>query len=285
MSKEDKKESGEVTRREFLKDAGFIVGGAAIGAGIAYPLIPGTETEVPGPTVEVPGPTVQVDVPTFVAPDGTQFATFDELITYLEGLPGGIEVITEFKCPYDDLDFATVTALGAHLDSVHGGQFPAEPGEVVEAIPGAVTLTVNGTSHLVKVDAGWPLSFVIREKLGLVGTKIGCDRAECGACTIIVDGRAALACTILAIEAEGLNITTIEGLADGPNLHPVQQRFLDNNTFQCGYCTPGQIMSAVALLDKIPSPTLDEAKEAISGNLCFCGDYTRIVNTIVQGGA
>ncbi len=279
MSKEDKKESGEVTRREFLKDAGFIVGGAAIGAGIAYPLIPGTETEVPGPTVTVPGPTIQVDVPTFVAPDGTQFATFDELITDLEGLPGGIEVITEFKCPYDDLDFATVTALGAHLDAVHGGELPTP--SVVEGIPGAVTLTVNGNPYLVKVKPNWSLVFVLREKLGLTGTKIGCDRGTCGTCTVIMDGRPVYSCMVLAVEADGTDVKTIEGLSDGITLHPIQQAFVDNDAVQCGYCTPGFIMSAKALLDKNPSPTRDEVREALSGHLCICGHTKKIVDAVL----
>jgi aerobic-type carbon monoxide dehydrogenase small subunit (CoxS/CutS family) len=238
MSEKDKKESGEISRRQFLAGTGLVVAGGAIGAGIAIPL----------------------------ASDG-------------DG-----ETITEFICPYDNQEFATLAALEAHLDAVHGGEFAATPngGNGVQAIPGAVTLTVNGVSRLVKVKPGWPLSFVLREKFGLIGTKVGCDRGECGACTIIVGGRTALSCTILAIEAEGLDILTIEGLADGPTLHPVQQRFLDNDTFQCGYCTPGMIMSAVALLDRNPNPTLDEAREAISGNLCFCGDYTRIVSTIAN---
>ncbi len=282
MSKEDKKESGEVTRREFLKDAGFIVGGAAIGAGIAYPLIPGTETEVPGPTVEVPGPTVQVDVPTFVAPDGKTFATFDELVTYMEGLPGGIEVITEFKCPYDGLDFATVAALGAHLDAVHGGEFAAVPGETIE---GLSTLTVNGKSTVLEIEPEWTLAFVLREKLGLPGLKQGCDRGSCGTCTIIVDGKAVYSCMMLAIEAEGKAIETIEGLSDGITLGSVQQAFYDGDAIQCGFCTPGYLMAAKALLDSNPNPTRDEVREALSGHLCICGTQKRIVDAVLQGGA
>ena len=282
MSEKDKKESGEVTRREFLKDAGFLVGGAAIGVGIALPLASdgGGTVDVPGPTVTVPGPTVTVA--TFVAPDGTEFATLGELITYLEGLPGGIEVITSFVCPYDNQEFASLAALEAHLNAAHGGEFATTPDGGTVAIPGAITLTVNGESHLVKVEPEWSLAFVLKEKLGLTGTKIGCDRAQCGTCTVLVGGRAVLSCSMLAVQSEGLDILTIEGLADGSTLHPVQQRFLDNDTFQCGYCTPGMIMTAVALIDRIPNPTIDDAREAISGNLCYCSDYLRIEATIAN---
>ncbi len=283
MSEKDKKESGEVTRREFLKDAGFVVGGAAIGAGIAWPLVSDGdgETITVKETITV---TETVDVPTFRAPDGSTFDTFEELVTYMEGLPGGVDVIDRFICPYDDQEFATLALLEAHLNAVHGGEFPATPngGTVVQAIPGAVTLSINGESRVVVVEPEWTMAFVLKEKLGLQGAKVGCDRGECGTCSIIVNGRTALACSMLAIEAEGLDILTIEGLADGATLHPVQQRFLDNDTFQCGYCTPGMIMTAVALIDRIPNPTIADAKEAISGNLCYCSDYTRVIATIAN---
>lgn len=155
--------------------------------------------------------------------------------------------------------------------------------EVIRAPEGLVTLTVNNEKVTMMVQPEWSLAFVLREKLGLVGLKIGCDRGECGSCNIVVDGRQHLACSMLAIESEGRNIVTIEGLANGPNLHPVQKLFLENNAFQCGYCTPGMIMSAVALLGKTPKPTLNQVREALSGNLCYCGDYTRIVNAVLKG--
>ncbi len=244
--KEKKEESGEISRREFLKDAGFVVGGGAVGALIAWPLIPGEET-----IVEVPGETVFVDVP-----GPTTTVTVD--------VPG-----------------PTVTVPGPTVTvTVPGPTVTVEvPGE---KIPGAITLIINGESRLVKVEPEWSLAFVLKEKLGLVGLKIGCDRAECGSCTIIVDGRAALACTMLAVQAEGLAIRTIEGLPDGPTLHEAQQRFLAADAFQCGYCTPGMIMTAAALLERNPNPTIDEVREAISGNLCYCSDYTRIVAAIAQ---
>jgi xanthine dehydrogenase YagT iron-sulfur-binding subunit len=151
------------------------------------------------------------------------------------------------------------------------------------AVEGFITLRVNGEDYQLKVKPEWTLTFVLREKLGLSGTKVGCNRGECGTCTIIVDGRPVYACIVLAVEADGHDILTIEGLPDGYDLHPVQKLFLENETFQCGYCTPGNIMSAVALLNKTPKPTLQQVKQAMSGNLCMCGDTTRIVNTVLKG--
>jgi len=164
-----------------------------------------------------------------------------------------------------------------------GTPAPVKPVEIIRAPEGVVSLNVNGQKIVMEVKPEWSLAFVLREKLGLVALKVGCDRGECGACNILVDGKPHLACTMMAIESGDRTIVTLEGLASGPNLHPVQKLFLDNSTFQCGYCTPGMIISAVALLTKTPKPTLDQARLAIAGNLCYCGDYTRIVNTIAKG--
>jgi aerobic-type carbon monoxide dehydrogenase small subunit (CoxS/CutS family) len=272
---------GELTRREFLKDAGFIVAGGAIGAGTTYPLASGKETtvEIPGPTVTVPGPTVQVDVPTFVDPFGHEFATFDELVAHMEtDHPDGLVVVDNFKCPYDDQNFATLAALEAHLDAVHGGEFLPTP-------EGLTTLTVNGRSTVLEIEPEWTLAFVLREKLGLSALKQGCDRGSCGTCTIIVDGKAVYACMMLAIEAEGKNIQTVEGLSDGITLDSVQQTYVDGDALQCGFCTPGFIMATKALLDSNPNPTRDEVREALSGHLCTCGTQKRIVDAVLQGGA
>ena len=148
---------------------------------------------------------------------------------------------------------------------------------------GLVTLNVNNRQVVLMVQPEWSVAFVLREKLGLVGTKVGCDRGECGSCNIIVDGIPHLACTMMAIESEGKKIVTIEGLPTGSTLHPVQKLFYDNNTFQCGFCTPGMIMTSVGLLTKTPKPTVAQVKEALAGNLCYCGDYTRIINTVAKG--
>jgi carbon-monoxide dehydrogenase small subunit len=161
---------------------------------------------------------------------------------------------------------------------VHGGEFAATPGETIE---GLSTLTVNGKSTVLEIEPDMSLAFVLREKLGLVGTKIGCDRGTCGTCTVIMDGRTVYSCTVLAIEAEGKAIETIEGLSDGVNLHPVQQRFVDNSAAQCGICTPGFIMAAKSLLDSNPNPTRDEVREALSGHFCTCGHTLKIVDAVL----
>lgn len=147
-----------------------------------------------------------------------------------------------------------------------------------------ITLTVNGEKYSLRVGNNWTLAETLREKLGLVGTKIGCGRGTCGACTVIVDGRAAFSCLMLAVEAEGKDIETIEGLSDEITLHPLQQSFLERHAFQCGFCTPGTIMSAKALLDRKPSPTLEEVKEALSGHQCSCGELRKPVEAVLAVG-
>ncbi len=215
MAEEEKEvKKGRISRRDFIKGSGIVVGGAAIGSTVLAVACAPAEVEVPGPTQVV---------------------------------EREVEIIKQV------------------------------------AAPGVTTLTVNGRTHTMKVEPEWTLAFVLREKLGLVGLKVGFDRGECGTCNILVDGRTSLACTMLAVESADKNIVTIEGLADGANLHPVQKLFLENSTFQCGYCTPGMIMSAVALLDKTPKPTVDQVKVALSGNLCYCSDYNRQVNTVLKG--
>lgn len=138
-----------------------------------------------------------------------------------------------------------------------------------------VELKINGQTTLVEIDTHRTLLEVLRQDLGLTGTKEGCDGGECGACTILIDGRAVLSCLTLAVEAQGKEITTIEGLADQDTLDPLQEAFIQEGAIQCGFCTPGMIMSAKALLNSNPSPTLDEIKQGISGNLCRCTGYVK----------
>jgi xanthine dehydrogenase YagT iron-sulfur-binding subunit len=139
-----------------------------------------------------------------------------------------------------------------------------------------VSLTINGRRHRVMVEPRWSLLFVLRERLGLTGAKVGCERGECGACTVLINDVPRYACLTLAIEAEGAKITTVEGLMKGEELGPVQQAFVEEDAFQCGYCTPGQIMAVEGLLRAKPEPTSDEIRSAMSGNLCRCGTYTHI---------
>jgi len=145
-----------------------------------------------------------------------------------------------------------------------------------------ITLSVNGQGTLAKVDAAATLAQVLREQLGLTGTKLGCEEGECGACTVLVDGAPVNSCIYPILEAEGKEVLTIEGLmTDAGELHPIQQAFLDKAGVQCGFCTPGMIMSAKALLDANPNPTEAEIRHAIAGNMCRCTGYVQIVESVM----
>ncbi len=146
----------------------------------------------------------------------------------------------------------------------------------------SMTLMVNGTRHALTLDSRSTLLDVLREHLDLTGTKKGCDQGQCGACTVLVDGRRVLSCLTLAVMKDGASITTIEGLAKDGVLHPLQQAFIDHDAFQCGYCTPGQICSAVGLIAEGKAKTGDEIRELMSGNICRCGAYLNIVAAIQQ---
>jgi xanthine dehydrogenase YagT iron-sulfur-binding subunit len=143
-----------------------------------------------------------------------------------------------------------------------------------------VALSINGRLHQLLVEPRWTLLFVLRERLGITGTKAGCERGECGSCTVLMDGAPRYACMTLALEAEGAEITTVEGLLDGEELGTVQQAFVDEDAFQCGYCTPGQVMAAEGLLRITPAPSPDEIRRGMSGNLCRCGAYPHIENAV-----
>jgi xanthine dehydrogenase YagT iron-sulfur-binding subunit len=184
--------------------------------------------------------------------------------TFLKGLGGG--------------------AAGAALASRLIGQaqqdfppdFPTPPCYSAKKI----TLTVNGKSVSVEVEPRETLLEVLRERLKLTGTKKTCDRGECGGCTVLLDGEPVFACLYLAIRADGKKIITVEGLAEGETLHPVQQAFIEKDAYQCGYCMPGFIMSSVALLSKNPAPSLADIKAGLSGNLCRCGNYVKIYDAV-----
>lgn len=144
----------------------------------------------------------------------------------------------------------------------------------------SVSITVNGTTHTKEVEARTLLVDFIREDLGLTGTNIGCDTSQCGACTVHIEGEAVKACSQLAVQADGMSITTIEGLAQNGQLHPMQQSFWDNHGLQCGYCTPGMIMAAVKLVENNPSISEDEIRHGLEGNICRCTGYDNIVKAI-----
>ena len=143
-------------------------------------------------------------------------------------------------------------------------------------------VSVNGTSHEHEVEARLLLVHYLRDVLGLTGTNIGCDTSSCGACTVLVDGESAKSCTMLTVQADGAEVTTIEGLADGDQMHPMQEAFRQNHGLQCGYCTPGMVMAAVSLLDEIPHPTEREVREGLEGNLCRCTGYHNIVLSVLD---
>ena len=143
-----------------------------------------------------------------------------------------------------------------------------------------VSMTVNGKARKANVDPRLLLVHFLREHLRLTGTHIGCDTSQCGACTVLVDGRSTKSCTLFAVQADGSTITTIEGLAPDGHLHPLQQAFWEEHGLQCGFCTPGMIMAAVTLLKDNPTPSEREIREGISGNLCRCTGYQHIVNAI-----
>jgi xanthine dehydrogenase YagT iron-sulfur-binding subunit len=145
-----------------------------------------------------------------------------------------------------------------------------------------VNLSINGMRRSLIVESRWSLLYVLREKIGLLGAKVGCERGECGACTVLIDQIPRYACLTLAVEAQGSKIVTLEGLMHGEQLGEVQQAFVEHDAFQCGYCTPGQIMSAEGLLRSNPAPKPDEIRRAMSGNLCRCGAYTHIHRAVMR---
>jgi aerobic-type carbon monoxide dehydrogenase small subunit (CoxS/CutS family) len=250
MTEEKKrKESSGISRREFLKDAGLVVGGAAIGSTILLAACGGKET----------------------TKTKTETLTQTQIATQTVTAAGGTvtESVSKFVDPIDGQEFDTLAELQAHFAAAH------------PSIEGLLTLNVNGTTYITQVKPNWTLAFVLREKLGLPGTKVSCDRGECGSCTVIVDGRPVYSCMLLATEAVGKAIATIEGLSDGVTLHPVQQAFVDHDATQCGFCAPGFIMSAKALLDKNSNPTSDELREALSGHICCCGTTKRMIEALL----
>ncbi|MFF7162313.1 (2Fe-2S)-binding protein [Streptomyces sp. NPDC008086] len=184
----------------------------------------------------------------------------------------------------------TTTAVGGAVmaGGVVAGPsvFGAESADTVEAPPGSrVSLTVNGKRLTVTVDNRTSLLDLLREHLNLTGSKKGCNAGACGACTVLVDGRRVNSCLTLTVRLEGAEVTTIEGLAKGDQLHPLQQAFIDQDAFQCGYCTSGQIMSGVGCIEEGHTGSPEEIREFMSGNICRCGCYVKIVRAVEQTAA
>ncbi len=185
----------------------------------------------------------------------------------------------------DFLEGAGTTAvLGAAIPVLGVSTVHAQQGSATASATSTIRLTVNGQSRTVEVGDNWTLAELLRDQLDLTGTKIGCNRSECGACTVIMNGKPVYSCSQLAVWADGAEITTVEGLAQNGQLSPLQQSFVDNNGPQCGFCTPGQLMTATALLANNPSPDSDQVKQALVGNLCRCSNYNAIVEAVVMAG-
>ena len=176
-----------------------------------------------------------------------------------------------------------VAAAAGTLDAQTGGSTPAIA--VDRGVPhSTIRLTVNGVVRQVEVEDRWSLAELLRDVLGLTGTKLGCDRGECGACTVLVDDKPVYSCSNLAVWMDGRHVTTVEGLSSGASLAPLQQAFVEHDAAQCGFCTSGQLLSATALLKLNPTPAAAEVKAALSGNLCRCGNYSRYVDAVVAAG-
>jgi aerobic-type carbon monoxide dehydrogenase small subunit (CoxS/CutS family) len=238
MEREDKVEKKGLSRREFLKDAGLVVGGATVGSMAILSACGG------GTTV----------TNTVTAPGSTSTATLTKTVT------------------------TTVNATGAPGATV---TVTAPPVTTTVSSDSRDTLNVNGTDYKVDLLPYWSLLFVIREKLMLTASKQGCDRGECGHCTVLVDGKPTLSCIMLAKSAVGKKILTAESLSpDKMTLDPIAKAFRDNWAYQCGFCTPGTMMSVKALLTATPKPTTAQIQEAISGNLCICSAYKSVIDTV-----
>jgi xanthine dehydrogenase YagT iron-sulfur-binding subunit len=197
--------------------------------------------------------------------------------------------------PLSRRTFMMSTAASAALPLAAGAASAAQAQAPVQALPEALAaaaagtqatmpmaLRVNGSEHRLNLDPRTALLDALREHVGLMGSKKGCDHGQCGACTVLLDGERALSCLTLAAQAQGRAVTTIEGLSAAGGLHPMQQAFIDNDAFQCGYCTPGQIMSAVACVQEGRAGSDDEIREYMSGNLCRCAAYPNIVAAVRQ---
>ena len=148
-----------------------------------------------------------------------------------------------------------------------------------------IAISVNGESHSAEVEPRQLLVYYLREQLGLTGTVVGCDTSSCGACTVLLDGESVKSCTVLAVQADGHEVTTIEGISETDDFHPVQQAFHESHGLQCGYCTPGMVMATISLLEENPSPSEDEIRHALEGNLCRCTGYQNIVKAVKTAAA
>ncbi len=176
-----------------------------------------------------------------------------------------------FVCPYCLKAFRSIEAIREHIPTEHKEEPLPDP-------EGLIRLTINGETYRVKVEPEWTLYYLIHDKLGFTGAKMFCDRGACGSCTVIMEGRAILSCITLAIECDGKRIETVDGIA--AKKHPLIEEYVKHHCMQCGYCTPGFLVTAKALLDKNPDPAEEEIREALAGNLCRCGTYPQHMKAV-----
>lgn len=181
--------------------------------------------------------------------------------------------LTRYSCPYCSNTFDSFEAIKSHIITDHKTELLPEP-------EGMISLTINGQKYKIRVEPEWTLYYLIHDKLGLTGTKLMCDHGACGSCTVIMNGRAILSCMTLAIECGGKQIETVEGIAAAN--HPLIEEYVKHHCMQCGYCTPGFVVAAKALLDKNPHPTEGQVREALAGNLCRCGTYPQHPKAVLE---
>lgn len=182
-------------------------------------------------------------------------------------------ILTKYSCPYCRDTFETFDSIKSHILATHQRESLPEP-------EGTIHVTINGQKYKLQVESDWTLFYLIHDKLGFTGTKLMCDRGACGSCTVIVNGRPILSCMTLAIECNGKEIETVEGIAASG--HPLIEEYVKHHCMQCGYCTPGFVVTAKALLDRTLNPTEQEIREALGGNLCRCGTYPQHPKAILE---
>jgi len=263
------KKSGEISRREFLKDAGLVVGGAAIGSTVLLAACGGGEGETVTATKTVtttaPGGTVTTTAPGGTVTTTQQVGEVTKTVT---------ESVSKFVCPIDGQEFDTLAALQDHFEAVHG-EAPTP------AALNVVKFTVNGQQHELQVQPNWPLREVLRDQLGLTSPKDMCmGGGACGSCTVIMDGRPVLSCLVMAIECDGAVIETCE--AASANNPALLDAYVHHFCMQCGYCTPGLFVTAKALIDHKPKPTVEDIRDALAGNICRCATYPTHILAVLE---
>jgi len=284
MSEEKKGITKEISRREFLRDAGVIVGGTAVGSAFFLSAC-GKEVEVTKTvTTTAPGNTVTSTQTTlkYACPICSQeFNTLSSLTSHFESAHSGEgQIITKYICPECNEEFPSISLLREHMSTNH----PAIPENII-------SMTVNNDKVTVFAEPSDTLRDVLRDQLGLISVKDMCyGYGACGSCTVIMNNRPVLACMTLACECEGVTIETAESLGDTETPHPLVEAYAKHFCAQCGYCTPGFVITAKALLDKNPNPTEEDIREALGGNLCRCGTYpqhikaTKEAASVLRGG-